>query len=152
MKTCTKCKIEKETKEFSKDRRRKDGLRSDCKSCWNQYKRNYRTKPDVRIRERKQVMEYISRPEIKKQRLDYARFRKYGISLKDFNKIFLDQGECCKICKINASPNGTNWCVDHDHRTGKVRGILCKLCNNLLGMCKDNLGTLQNAIKYLRDK
>ena len=51
----------------------------------------------------------------------------------------------CAICKIEQDP----LYVDHDHETGKVRGLLCEQCNFLLGNAKDNLGVLASAIKYL---
>lgn len=59
------------------------------------------------------------------------------------------QGGCCAICK---APKGNKLCVDHDHRTGKVRGLLCSNCNAGLGMFKDSEDLLQSAKGYLNNR
>ena len=44
----------------------------------------------------------------------------------------------------------TNLCVDHNHKTGKLRGLLCRTCNSALGLVDDNMDWLLNCIEYLR--
>ena len=60
------------------------------------------------------------------------------------------QGYCCAICK--QYPKGRLLGVDHSHTTGKVRGILCRICNQyLLGQTNENIQILQNTINYIRN-
>lgn len=73
---------------------------------------------------------------------------KYGISLDEYNALFLKQGGVCKIC--GKYQQHENLAVDHNHKTGKVRGLLCSSCNKGLGYFKDNPIILKEAIKYLR--
>ena len=73
---------------------------------------------------------------------------KYGITLEEWKKLFRMQDNKCAICK-SSSTNGKNWHTDHDHKTNKVRGILCNLCNLGLGKFKDDPLILENAIAYL---
>jgi len=76
--------------------------------------------------------------------------RKYGIGVVDMDVIIELQGGSCAICR-GTDPrrkNGT-WTVDHDHRTGKVRGIVCHPCNAAMGMVDDNTETLRRMIDYL---
>ena len=70
----------------------------------------------------------------------------YGITLKQFNQLKREQGGRCKICKNKPK----KFVVDHNHKTGKVRGLLCPRCNNLLGMSQDDPRLLQVAIQYLK--
>lgn len=74
------------------------------------------------------------------------RKRRYGT---DGSDIFAAQNNCCAICKGTEPKNGRTWCLDHDHKTGKVRGMLCHPCNLMLGYIQDNVTTLSNAILYL---
>ena len=78
--------------------------------------------------------------------------KRYGIDLKMFNSIYKQQnGQCC-ICygKMTTIKSGGKFvCIDHNHLTGKIRGLLCNECNLMIGYAKDNLKILQNAIKYL---
>jgi hypothetical protein len=74
--------------------------------------------------------------------------RKYAITPEEYGDLLLAQNNCCAICKIDKH-NGKNWHVDHDHKTGRVRGILCNHCNCMLGYSKDNQDTLAKAILYL---
>jgi hypothetical protein len=72
---------------------------------------------------------------------------KYGISLIDYEQMFDEQGGRCAICEN--LPIVKVLEVDHDHATGKVRGLLCGNCNKMLGHAKDSVKNLASAIKYL---
>lgn len=74
--------------------------------------------------------------------------RKYGITLDQFNEILSDQGFKCKSCNENLDINKSRH-VDHCHKTGKIRGILCLHCNVALGYVKDSIDRLKSLIKYL---
>lgn len=77
---------------------------------------------------------------------DYALKRQYGISLEVYEAMVKEQNNQCAICKTNKE----KFDVDHDHITGKVRGLLCHYCNVLLGQAFDNPDTLEKAATYLR--
>jgi Recombination endonuclease VII len=83
--------------------------------------------------------------------------KNYGISLEEYNGMLMSQKGVCRICgnpekdKHNSSENKRKLAVDHCHRSGKVRGLLCGACNKGLGYFKDNPESLQAAIKYLKD-
>jgi hypothetical protein len=75
----------------------------------------------------------------------------YGISLSDYDKLFEAQGGTCAFCHLpQHDPRKNRLCVDHDHETGEVRGLLCSNCNVGLGLFKDDERILINAIRYLR--
>ena len=81
--------------------------------------------------------------------------REYGLCKNDYNNIFEKQDGLCAICgdKINSifMEHNKNNCVhvDHDHKTKKIRGLLCHNCNIFLGNARDNIKILSSAIKYL---
>lgn len=85
-----------------------------------------------------------------RNKLQQTRYRekRYGISLESYLILWEKQGKVCSICK---TPNETNeyFPVDHNHQTGKVRGILCPGCNRTLGVFKENIGILTSAVNYL---
>lgn len=74
--------------------------------------------------------------------------RNYGLSLEDRDKMITERSNKCDIC-FNSFKGSLETHVDHDHSTGKVRGLLCVNCNHGLGRFKDNITILSNAIKYL---
>lgn len=73
----------------------------------------------------------------------------YGITLDKYNEILNSQGGVCAICK-GVNKTGKSLFVDHDHKTGKVRGLLCHRCNIVLGHARDEINILEKAIDYLR--
>lgn len=75
--------------------------------------------------------------------------KNYGLTVDDWYELLESQGGVCAICGIDKPGHGTNWCVDHCHETGKVRGILCHACNVGLGNFKDNPDTIAAAFAYL---
>ena len=80
-----------------------------------------------------------------------ARRRHYAISEHDFNQLFSEQDERCSICcvQFDYSIRHLSPCVDHDHATGAVRGLLCGNCNTGLGMLGDSEENLMRAALYL---
>ena len=80
------------------------------------------------------------------QRLRYA----YGIDGVEYYRIFEYQGGVCFICQ--RKPHKKRLAVDHNHKTGEVRGLLCKTCNrDIIGTAKDEVAFLERAIDYLKN-
>jgi DNA mismatch repair ATPase MutS len=65
--------------------------------------------------------------------------------------MFLEQRGKCKICNKPLHYDKRSTHIDHCHTSGKVRGLLCHLCNPMLGMAQDKIETLQSAIRYLKE-
>lgn len=76
--------------------------------------------------------------------------RHYGINNETFNKMFNDQNGQCAICKRHQSELPKTLSVDHDHNTGKVRGLLCDRCNRAIGFMKDDPNLLVSAAEYIK--
>ena len=122
-KKCKKCGENRYLTEYSKRSRCRDNLDTVCRKCRaSLYKNN-------------KVMHSCSR-------LKHL----YGITLDDKLRMIEDQNNVCAICKKEIDISGN---VDHDHTTGKVRGILCNSCNRALGYFKDNTENLKQATLYL---
>jgi hypothetical protein len=75
--------------------------------------------------------------------------RNYGITLEEHQKMFDEQKGGCAICGSEGDGKWKKLCVDHDHKTGKVRQLLCRNCNMVLGQVGDNISTLETMITYL---
>ncbi len=77
-----------------------------------------------------------------------ARAKKFGLTLEEYDDL-LDGHERCPIC-LSTEPGGQgDWHIDHDHETGKVRGLLCSRCNLALGHLKDNVASMTRMQAYL---
>ena len=77
--------------------------------------------------------------------------RTYGISGDEYLELKRSQGGLCAICGPWTGRNGryVSLSVDHNHKTGEVRGLLCRVCNRILGMFRDNPVAFQRAAEYL---
>jgi len=73
----------------------------------------------------------------------------YGLSVDQWNIMFDAQGSCCAICKSATSEGKADWHTDHCHSSGKVRGILCRKCNIMLGYLNDDVSILLAAATYI---
>jgi len=153
-KTCTTCGDTKPVGAFHANRAERDGRRRECRSCFNAYCRsrwaNGATnrqavyERDRRWRQANPVsVALINR----RSRLK----RKYGITVEEYDAMFVAQGGRCAACDSTDSgdPRFDTFAVDHDHETGKVRGLLCAGCNRALGLVKDNVDTLMSLAAYL---
>ena len=76
--------------------------------------------------------------------------RKYGISVKGYEQMVQNQNGRCAICgTIKPNEKRRFLCIDHDHKTGRVRALLCTHCNRGLGCFRDSAETIQRAKDYL---
>lgn len=82
-----------------------------------------------------------------KNGLHQKRLKKYGISIEQYLEMYSNQEGKCAICNIK--PNIRVLDVDHNHATGKVRGLLCRRCNMSIGRFEDNAMLLRNAASYI---
>lgn len=80
-----------------------------------------------------------------------AKLRQYGLTPEDYEGLLVQQGFCCAICGVHASELEKALCVDHDHDTHKVRGLLCSECNQAIGKLQDDPELCFQAGKYLQD-
>ena len=82
----------------------------------------------------------------KKIRLADKVKRKYGLSIDQYNELH----KTTKLCEICGQPQESKkLSIDHDHKTGKIRGLLCFRCNTALGKFDDDIDVLASAISYL---
>ncbi len=150
MKRCPRCKKEKELSCFGIDKRAKSGLSCYCKICRVEMATNYNP---IRRERRRNDEEYRKKDNLR--RINYWLKCEYGIDLEGYNDLFEKQNGVCAIC---GKPPDIDYgktrvgrlCVDHDHHTGKLRGLLCHGCNVSLGFFKDDISILQKAIDYIK--
>ena len=74
---------------------------------------------------------------------------KFGLSWEGYQQLFEQQQGKCAICEKHQSELKKRLHVDHCHKTGKIRGLLCRNCNLFLGNIQDSKKFLSNALKYL---
>lgn len=79
----------------------------------------------------------------------------FSMTIDEYDELFKKCNNSCQICNIDAESHykkeGRNLCIDHDHKTGKIRGLLCNQCNSALGKFKDSEELLLKAINYLKE-
>ena len=109
--------------------------------------KKWRTENPERVRELGRIYTKQWRLENREAWDDIQRRTKYGIEPADFKRMKLEQNNLCAVCLEDKALN-----VDHDHKTGKVRGLLCGDCNTGLGKLKDNSVNLLRAAAYLKEK
>ncbi len=123
-----------------------DGKRR-CKECLRKRQRKrYGENPDLM---KKRV--YKSRqkhPESVKLGNRKQGLKKYGITIDQYEDLLIKQNGVCAICHQTCK-TGTRLAVDHNHITGKIRGLLCTNCNRGIGMFQENILILKSAIQYL---
>jgi len=129
---CSRCKLKKSISEFHRDRKRKYGRQSFCKSCFQAWQREWRKSPKGKAS--------VSR---------VARKQNYGLSDADYQAMKTAQQGVCAICE-KPPTDLQPLSVDHDHENGKLRGLLCNRCNRGLGFLKDDVSLLKRAIVYLK--
>jgi hypothetical protein len=131
-----------------------------CQDCRNKVRRKenvtaeqwaHRQALDVASRKRAVAKRTPEQHRKKWQARNAGYFKwKYGITVEEKEAMFVAQGRCCACCgsKVPRTTKG-RWQTDHDHKTKKVRAILCRVCNVVLGMVDENVVHLQALISYI---
>ena len=140
MKTCTVCKTEQPLDNYYNHKSSVDGKQYRCKSCDNIARKKWQdNNPEKAARSGRE------------RRLRH----RYGVDLVWYEDKLKEQGGKCDICGVSQNKtsgdtkDNLNFAVDHNHDTGKVRGLLCNQCNRAMGMLGDDVSTLTKAIQYL---
>jgi len=171
LKKCCGCKVEKPRSQFYTDNGRKDRKQSWCKKCIRKWGKEYRKRFEGKIRKYQREYQkkwyqknkkrlrkafkanYEKNKEAYKIRNKKTYFRRYGITYDGAIEVWEKQGKKCLICKkaleILGNNNKHGFCIDHDHKTGKFRGILCHNCNSAIGMLQENIELVRATVKYL---
>jgi hypothetical protein len=102
------------------------------------------------IAQRSQEWRKNNPEKLKELKPHWHRKTSYGITRDEYEEKFKQQEGCCAICSHqHQAGRRTGLVVDHDHKTGKFRGLLCHSCNRGIGLLKEDVKILNSAIKYL---
>lgn len=151
MKKCIKCGISKPLDEFYRQPNTPTGRRYNCRECCVIESAVYREN-NREISRAKGRAYYHSKPA--EYRNNFL-LRRYGITLSQYQEMFQAQSGLCAICgkpeTVSCGKNGKpkDLCLDHCHKTNKVRGLLCTHCNSGLGMIKDDPELARKLAAYL---
>ncbi len=138
MKRCKACDILKATTEFHKSSKNADGLRGKCKACWSEVAAQWReNNPDAHREIYKRANHRVNLK------------MRFGITVDQFDKLVESSDGLCAICR-NPESRDRRLSLDHDHKTGEIRGFLCSRCNLLLGNASDDHMILDAAAAYLQ--
>lgn len=107
-----------------------------CPEARKKYKRQHYQENKTKVLARAMKQQYLKR---------------YGVTPEDWDRMYLEQDGCCKICDAHQSVLSKRLSVDHCHETGKIRGLLCMRCNAGLGNFRDDPELLVAAINYLKE-
>ena len=147
---CSNCKADKESYCFYVCNKSKTGRASKCKECIKSWRKLNLERTSKLLRERwKNDLKFRN-----KKRDSFYR-KTFGLTLKQYEEMRFAQENLCVICKKPELIKHGNsdvvreLAVDHCHKTGKIRGLLCTSCNIILGHAKDDFNLLYNAAKYL---
>ncbi len=130
-KPCAKCKNHLHVSCFTKEDKNISGYSSHCRECRSASRKDTYQKPENKLAASLR-----------------HRLRTYGLTPEQEEQIRMLQGNRCPGCRGHIK-GGKKTHVDHDHATGKIRGILCEGCNFALGYAKDSPKALRNLANYL---
>ena len=138
---CNKCNIDKPLTAFTKAKMYEMGRSLCCKECYNLRA--------CEIRRERGIGPPVHAPPIEPTQRDYKRFKYRGISSAAFKALYDAQNGLCGICEKPMDFLGKHTCLDHNHKTGIVRGVLCLRCNLGIGHMRDDVSLMRAAVAYL---
>ena len=156
LKRCSKCKRNLSLALFCKDKGSKDGLCPQCRECRAIFKKKWDKSEKGKLIKKAHDKKYH---ESKRGQITYKNSRLkriYNITLEQYDQMFEQQNGVCAVCKNPEIAKNQHsllrLAVDHDHETGKVRGLLCQKCNQAIGLMSENIKILKEAVDYLEKK
>ena len=153
-KRCTDCKQLLPSGRFYRRAASKDGLMPICIDCTKQYQQGRQTTPGFRAWRRA----YNQRPSCRLRQRRLRRWWTYGLTPEAFDGLLQAQEGRCQICRcvlfleVDRKGRSDAVHVDHEHTSGRVRGLLCSDCNRGLGCFHDREEVLISAAQYIKDR
>ena len=135
-KKCNTCNKVKQLSDFKKDKRTSDGHTFICKTCSAQYERK-----------RRKLFKRDHPTESYQKQLKHNLKYKYGITLEEYDELFYKQHGCCAICSKHQQDFAERFCVEHNHHTGKIRGLVCRTCNHLIDIYESKFYGLEDKVR-----
>ena len=126
-----------------------DKRKESSKRYYEKHKEKILQKSKESKKARAARQKYRNKPEVKERIRNAKLLEKYGITSQEYEDMLTAQNYRCAGCGIHQLEVDIRFAVDHNHNTGKVRGLLCGSCNRALGLVKDDQKTLSNLINYL---
>lgn len=149
-KRCLMCEVVKPITEFHKDLQSPDLHRKICKPCGSMSALRWNKKNPEAMKKHNRAWRVAHRDSIKTNGRKYHLKKTYGITDEQYWAMFESQGRRCAICQVQ--PTKKRLAVDHNHKTGEVRGLLCSRCNgNLLPILEHHPERAAAAFLYLAD-
>lgn len=118
---------------FPRSKNKKSGLFPQCKQCRSKYMKEYNSRQETKERVRVYGQSYRIQPDVKKRRHIQNRKQKYKLTHEEYLMMVEEQEGICAMCGIASQ----SLVIDHDHVTGRVRGLICARCNMSLGILED---------------
>lgn len=148
LKFCNGCKEYRSKGDFNTDKTSKDGKGYRCRPC----RKKYRRREEVKARTSAYNKKYaLDNPELMKQKDRKNMLKRFwNMSVKEYETLSNKQNGTCALCDKTESNPHKRLCIDHDHKTGKIRGLLCDNHNRAMGLFKDSIEDLEKAIEYLK--
>jgi hypothetical protein len=144
VKRCTKCGEVKPLSEFYKNKRQSSGLNPSCKACKGKYYKGYLSSNREKVNARNKAYREANPDWYTNQMLKNS----YNLTVSEYTEMLNAQNGVCAVCGGNNK--GKRLAVDHDHKTGAVRGLLCFKCNVALGFINDSPIVAERMITYLQ--
>jgi hypothetical protein len=111
----------------------------------------YRGRPEIKAKLLIAQKAWLERNPEKRRLYSYRNcLKKYGLTFEQYEQLLKDQNNNCALCGKPFSTDTRSTHVDHCHRTNKVRGVVHRACNVILGYSMENIDILQRAIEYLK--
>jgi hypothetical protein len=165
-KQCRACREIKPIDAFYRMRRNVDLWHADCKECRNQKTKAWKQENPDRVRghEKSRNRNWAAElanararratPEGRRKLRNWRLKKDHGITLDEYEQMVSDQGGVCKICRRPPRGGRTHHDqmlhVDHDHATGRIRGLLCRHCNVAIGFFDEDVEIITAAIRYIQ--
>lgn len=155
---CSACGERKPPEAFRRNVKTTDRRMWRCRECLKKAHRSWVERNREHVRD-------MGRGNMRKSRADnpsrtkealrrYRLKRDYGLTPEQYLALIESHDRKCAVCKravvpVPAPVRAEGACIDHDHKTGRIRGILCHACNRAIGMLRDDVNILKSAVAYL---
>jgi len=149
LKFCNGCKEWRSKGDFNKDPKSPDTLHYRCRLCRKKYRRQQEVKERTSVYNKKYAEQNPELMKAKDRKNSLKRF--WNMTPEQFEALKEKQGGTCALCNKTESNPHKNLCIDHDHTTGKIRGLLCDNHNRAMGLFKDSIEDMEKAIQYLKN-